>query len=80
MTTSSLTEVRDNLSDILDRVASTGEEWIVTRHGRNVAVILSFEEYEALIETVNILSDENAMDAIAEGLNDLDEDRGASHG
>lgn len=66
MTTAALTEVRDNLSEIIDSVASTGEEWVVTKHGRPVAVILSFDEYESLIETVNILSDESAMDAIRE--------------
>ena len=73
MTTSPLTEVRDNLSEIIDRVAASGDEWVVTRHGKNVAVILGFDEYEALIETVNILSDDTTMDAIEDGLRDLDD-------
>lgn len=73
MTTSPLTEVRDNLSEIIERVAETGEEWVVTRHGKNVAVILGYAEFEALIETVNILSDDDALAAIDEGLRDLDE-------
>ena len=72
MSTSPLTEVRDNLSEIIDSVVTTGEEWIVTKHGKPVAVILSVDEYESLIETVNVLSDADTMDAIAEGLADLD--------
>ena len=64
MSTSPLTEVRDNLSEIIERVATTGEEWVVTKHGRPVAVILSHDEYESLIETVNILSDDDTVDAI----------------
>jgi prevent-host-death family protein len=71
MSTSPLTEVRDNLSEIIESVASTGEEWVVTRHGRPVAVILSIDEYESLIETVNILSDDESLRAIDEGLADL---------
>jgi antitoxin YefM len=66
MTTAPLTEVRDNLSEIVDSVAMTGAEWVVTKHGRPIAVILGYDEYEALIETVNILSDEETMDAIRE--------------
>jgi len=72
MSTSPLTEVRDNLSEIIESVMATGEEWVITKHGRPVAVILSHDEYESLIETVNILSDSDTLDAIGEGLADLD--------
>lgn len=74
MTTSPLTEVRDNLSEIIEAVGATGEEWVVTKHGRPVAVILSYDEYESLIETVNILSDDDTVSAIEAGLADLDGD------
>ncbi|MGH9271907.1 MAG: type II toxin-antitoxin system Phd/YefM family antitoxin [Ilumatobacteraceae bacterium] len=76
MSTSPLTEVRDNLSEIIENVASTGEEWVITKHGRPVAVILGYDEYESLIETVNVISDDDAMDAITAGLADLDESGG----
>lgn len=72
MSTSPVTELRDNLSEIIDAVSTTGEEWVVTKHGRPVAVILSADEYESLIETVNILSDDDTLTAIREGLADLD--------
>jgi len=61
-----LTEVRDNIKAIIDEVVSTATEYTVTRHGKPVAVILSYEEYESLVETLNILSDDDAMDAIEE--------------
>lgn len=77
MTTSPLTEVRDNLSEIIEGVTATGEEWIVTKHGRPVAVILSYDEYESLIETVNILSDDETVAAIEAGLADLDDEVGS---
>jgi antitoxin YefM len=67
MTTTGLTELRDSLSEVLDRVEKTGEEFVITRHGRSVAVIISFEEYESLVESLNILSDAATVEAIDEG-------------
>ncbi len=67
MNTAPLTEVRDNLREIVDDVVETGNVYTITRHGRPVAVVLSHDEYESLIETMNILADSSAMEAIAEG-------------
>ena len=71
MTTVPSTELREKLSDVLDDVDATGAEYTITRHGRPVAVVLSYDEYEAMIETLNILSDAETMAAIAEGDEDL---------
>jgi len=67
-----LTEVRDRLSEFIDDVADTGSDLVVTRHGRPAAVLLGFDEYESLIETLNILSDADTMDALAEAELDAD--------
>jgi antitoxin YefM len=61
-----LSDVRENLRTIVDDVLETGSTYTITRHGRNVAVLLSYDEFESLTETLNILSDDDAMDAIAE--------------
>ena len=66
-----LTEARSRLSEIVDEVASTGSTIEISRHGRPVAVVLSYDEYESLIETLNILTDEATMDAIAEAERDI---------
>ncbi len=65
--TAPFTEVRDKLREILDDVVATGNQYTITRHGRPVAVIVSAEEYDSMIETLNILSDADTMAAIAEG-------------
>ena len=67
---SPFTEVRDKLREICDDVVATGNQYTITRHGKPVAVIVSADEYDSLIETLNILSDTDAMDAIAEGESD----------
>ena len=64
--TSSLTDVRGKLSEVIDEIARTGGEVVITKHGRPVAVLLAHDEYESLIETVNVLSDDDTMAAIAE--------------
>ena len=61
-----LTEARSRLSEIVDDVSSTGSEVVISRHGRPVAVVLGYDEYESLVETLNILADEATMDALAE--------------
>ena len=62
--TEPLTAVRNRLPAIIDEVISTGGEKVISRHGRQVAVILSFDEYESMIETLNILSDPGTMSAL----------------
>lgn len=69
-----VSDLRENISNILDEVEA-GRECVITRHGRAVAVILDIEEYESLVETLNILSDDDTMDALAEAELDLAEGR-----
>jgi len=72
-TSVALTDVRENIKAIIDEVVSTGTEFTITRHGKPVAVILSSDEYESLVETLNILSDDDAMAAIDEAETELSE-------
>lgn len=72
--TGPLTEVRDKLREVVDTVVETGTEYTITRHGKPVAVVLGYDEYEALVETMNILSDDATMSAIREGEADLTDD------
>ena len=64
-------EFRAHLADLLDEVADRREHVTVTRHGRPAAVLVPVDEYEALEETAEILSDEDTLVAIRRGLDDL---------
>ena len=66
-----LTEARNRLSEIVEDVTSTGSEFVISRHGRPAAVVIGYEEYESLLETLNILSDADTMSALAEAEADL---------
>jgi len=62
---------RTRLAELLDEVADRREHVTVTRHGRPAAVLVPVDEYEALEETAEILSDEDTVTAIRHGLDDL---------
>jgi antitoxin YefM len=68
-----LTDARDRLSEIVDSVAASGEAFMITKHGKPMAVILGADEYESLIETLNVLSDSDTMDAINEARDEAEE-------
>jgi antitoxin YefM len=73
MNTAPLTEVRDKLREVVDTVVETGTEYVITRHGKPVAVVLGYDEYESLVESLNILSDEETMNAVREAEAELSE-------
>ena len=65
-------ELRSELSQVIDQVADLREHVIVTRHGRPAAVLVPVDEYEALEETAEILSDAETMAAIEEGRREVE--------
>ncbi len=64
-------ELRSRLADLLDEVAHRREHVTITRHGRPSAVLVPVDEYAALEETAEILSDEDTLAAIRRGIDDL---------
>lgn len=67
-------EFRSHLADLLDEVVERREHVTITRHGRPSAVVIPVDEYEALEETAEILSDDDTLAAIRRGLDDLEAD------
>jgi prevent-host-death family protein len=66
MTTESLRAVRDHLSEFVDRVESQHERVVITRNGRTAAVLISPEDLAQLEETIDVLSDPQALADIRE--------------
>lgn len=65
-------DLRAALAELLDEVADRREHVVVTRHGRPAAVLIPVDEYDALEETAEILSDTDTLAAIAAGLADIE--------
>ena len=72
MTTIPLAEARAQLSRLIDEAVRTHERIEVTRKGRRAAVILSADDYDSIIETLDILSDPDLMREVRAAEAELD--------
>jgi antitoxin YefM len=66
MTTIPLSDARARLSELVDEAVRTHERVEITRNGRRAAVLLSADDFDSLQETLEILSDPQLMQEIAE--------------
>jgi len=57
-------------SELLKRIREHHESFAITRRGKIEGVLISIEEYESLIETLEILSDRELVESINRGLKD----------
>jgi antitoxin YefM len=64
-------ELRSNLAEVLSDVADRRDHVIVTRNGRPAAALVPIDEYQALEETAEILSDAETLSALQAGLDEL---------
>ena len=61
-----LRTVRDHLSEVVDRVEYQHERVIITRNGRDAAVVISTVDLAELEETISVLGDPEALADIRE--------------
>jgi antitoxin YefM len=61
-----LAEVKNRLSEVVDRLEREHGRVVITKHGRPAAIMLSVEDLESLEETLAILSDPELVAAIGE--------------
>lgn len=65
-------ELRSNLSSLLDDVSDRRDHILVTRNGTPAAALVPIDEYEALEETAEVLSDPDALSALEAGLAEIE--------
>lgn len=66
VTAEPLRTVRDHLSEIVDRVEREHDRVVITRNGREAAVLLSTADLAEIEETLSVLSDPDALADIRE--------------
>ena len=64
MTVEPLRNVRDHLSEFVDRAEREHERVVVTRNGRPAAVLIGYDDLAGIEETLDILSDPEALGEI----------------
>lgn len=75
MTTLPVADARAGFSRLVDLASTTHERFEITRNGSRVAVLLGADDYDGLMETIEILSDPELMAEIREAQRDLDAGR-----
>jgi prevent-host-death family protein len=77
--TVTLSEAKAQLPRLLTEIMELGEGIVITRSGRPAGVLVSIEEYEGLLETLEILADAELAAAVREGLDDVAAARVVTH-
>ncbi|OGX28436.1 MAG: hypothetical protein A3F87_02185 [Omnitrophica WOR_2 bacterium RIFCSPLOWO2_12_FULL_51_24] len=76
--TISLTELRPKLPEILNELKKSFDRCVITRRGKPEAIVLSEEDYESLLETLDILSDRKLLREIRKAQDELRAGKGIS--
>lgn len=67
----SLADVKNRLSEVVDKLEREHGRVVVTKHGQPAAVMLNVDDLESLEETLAILSKPTLRDAVLEGADDV---------
>ncbi|MDA8125775.1 MAG: type II toxin-antitoxin system Phd/YefM family antitoxin [Deltaproteobacteria bacterium] len=68
-----LSEVRTGIANFIKQVHDTKRPVVITQHGKSVAVLLGADEYEAIQEKLELLTD------IQTSLNQIERGQGLAH-
>ena len=66
-----VSEARQTLPILVNRIGKVMDRIIITRKGKPAAVLMGVEEYESWIETLELVSRKETMAGIRAGLTDL---------
>lgn len=70
----SVTELKDKLAEIVERVASGEERAIVSQDGKDVAAVISIEEFWFLERVIEELEDEIDLEAVRTARKEIEEE------
>lgn len=73
-----LKDLRPKLPEVIDRVDTRLDRYIISRHGNPVAVLLSLDDFESIIETLNEIEDKENIKRIRKGLREAKKGRTVS--
>ncbi len=63
-----VTEARQKLLPLLDRVEEGAYRFVITRHNRPVAVVMSYEDYNRMTETLKFMENRSWSQRVDQGL------------
>lgn len=69
--TLSLKQLRPDLPKVINQIDRRMDRYVITKRGKPSVVILGVDDYEALMETLDIVNDKEAVAAIRRGERDI---------
>ena len=75
----SVSETKNRLLDVIRQVENEQEVICITRGGVPSAVLLGIDQYEAVMETIEILSDQKSMRSLCRSLKQVKNGQWVSH-
>ncbi|MEX1139697.1 MAG: type II toxin-antitoxin system Phd/YefM family antitoxin [Bacteroidota bacterium] len=62
-----VTEAKQRFTELVKRAQESFDRYVVTKNGKEAAIVMSVDEYEGLLETIDVLSNKKELKALAEG-------------
>jgi antitoxin YefM len=69
----SLADVKNRLSEVVDRLQREHGRVVITKHGHPAAVVISLDDLESLEETLDVMDSAALLNDIRQALADSDE-------
>lgn len=73
--TVSLKNLRPRLPEIINEIDSKMDRFVITKRGKPTALIMAIDDYESILETLDILSNKRLMKKIKQAEDDIEKGR-----
>lgn len=73
-----MTEARNKLTSLPEALRHTHDAISITRRGKPVLAVLRWDEYESVLETLEVLGDPKLMAAMKTGIREIKRGKGIS--
>ena len=64
-------EARAMLNQLPEKLGATGDAIALTRYNKPVLAVMSWDLFESIVETLEIMGDPDMMDALRRGIQDI---------
>lgn len=71
-----ISEARNDLTSLPEKLTQQGGTLAITRRGKPVLAVMTWQHYEAILETLEIYGDANLMANLRQGIAEIQSEQG----
>ncbi len=79
VTTISIRELRPKLSKVIDNIHKNFDRYVITKRGKPEVVMMSVDDYEGLMETLEIESDPALVKRLRKAVREMKQGKGVPY-